>query len=287
MFCAAAADGRDADRVRRRRPDARLRLRRRRRRRVLRRGRTASPGSATSRQGARRRCSTSRRRSGCGRASLPRARARSAAPASTRGSRPNCWAGERARRCTTGSRRRSPAWLRRMAELEALEHRHEPSARARAQNAAGSSSYSATNTALPAATNGRSRSHSSYWKHCSLSAQSKSGSSAATWSRSFLSPIESPRAWAAAARKRLKRSWSPAVSGKPLLVGVAVDVVGLDAVEALGRHRSSRALHDRPEHVEAADVEPALVRPAVERLAERPPPGTRPRPDGPARTSRR
>jgi hypothetical protein len=46
------------------------------------------------------------------------------------------------------------------------------------QKALVASSYSATKTALPAFTNGRRRSHSWYWKHCSLSAQSKSGSSA-------------------------------------------------------------------------------------------------------------
>jgi hypothetical protein len=78
-----------------------------------------------------------------------------------------------------------------------------PAARAREQNDDRLSLYSAMKTALPARANGRSASHSWYWKHCSLSAQSKEGCSAAAWPRSFLRPTDRPRACAADATKRL------------------------------------------------------------------------------------
>ena len=115
-----------------------------------------------------------------------------------------------------------------------------PAAAAGGQNAPVSSAYSATNTALPARTNGCSSSHSSYSKHCSFSAQSKSGSSAATCSRSFLRPIESPRACAARGEEAVVAELVVGGQREAAVVGVGVDVVGLDAVEALLLHRSSR-----------------------------------------------
>jgi glycosyltransferase involved in cell wall biosynthesis len=69
-----------------------------------------------------------------------------------------------------------------------------PSATAFSQNLAVPRLYSTTKTALPALTNGVSRLHSLYSKHCSLSAQSKWATRACTWSRSFLRPMERPRA---------------------------------------------------------------------------------------------
>ena len=49
-----------------------------------------------------------------------------------------------------------------------------PAARAAAQNASGASSYSATKTALPGRRERPQPVALAYWKHCSLSAQSKS-----------------------------------------------------------------------------------------------------------------
>src|SRR5205823_493289 len=68
---------------------------------------------------------------------------------------------------------------------------------ASSQNALFCNWYSTSNTALPAAMNGARRSHSEYWKHCSVIAQSKSSTRSGTWDRSFFNPTESPRACAA------------------------------------------------------------------------------------------
>ena len=141
-----------------------------------------------------------------------------------------------------------------------------PAARAAGQNAGGASSYSTAHTALPAAVNGRSRPHSRYWKHCSISAQSKSRSSSAACSRSFLSAMVSPRACAAARQEAVEAQLVDGAQREPRVVGVAVDIVGLDAVETLARAEVEPALEHRAEHVERADVEPALARPALERL---------------------
>ena len=108
-----------------------------------------------------------------------------------------------------------------------------PAARARGQKRAVVSSYSATKTALPARTNGWRRSHSWYWKHCSSSAQSKPGSSAAAWSRSFLSPTDEAAGVRGGGEEAVVAQLVGGGQREAAVVGVAVDVVGLDRVEAL------------------------------------------------------
>ena len=115
-----------------------------------------------------------------------------------------------------GLERRSPAWLAPRVQLEPLPHSHEAAGGAAGQNAAGASSYSATNTALPASRERPQPAALVVLEALLGQRPVEVGSSSATCSRSFLSPIESPRACAAAARKRLKRSWSAALSGNPL-----------------------------------------------------------------------
>ena len=152
------------------------------------------------------------------RASSPSAPARCAARAWTRRPPAGCSAGAPGRRCagldrTVAARwpaardaaRQSPAGVRREASRSRrLAHRHEAHrVRLCAEAREGHAVLGDEARPCPPRTKGCERSHSRYWKHCSLSAKSKSGSSAATWSRSFLSPMESPRAWAARARKRL------------------------------------------------------------------------------------
>ena len=89
--------------------------------------------------------------------------------------------------------------------------------------------------------NGRSSSHSRYWKHCSSSAKSKSRSRAPSLVEVVLEADDSPRACAARGEEAVEAQLVGAGEREAGGVRVAVDVVGLDAVEALA----------------AAEVEPA------------------------------
>ena len=92
----------------------------------------------------------------------------------------------------------------------------------------------------------RSRSHSSNWKHCSTTAKSKAGSSAATWSRSFLSAIGEPARVRRAGEEAVEAQLVGGRQREAAGVGVGVDVVRLDAVEALVAAGVEPALDDGP-----------------------------------------
>ena len=120
--------------------------------------------------------------------------------------------------------------------------------------------------------------HSSYWRHCSLRAKSKLGSSCFSWPRSFFSPtarsfaMRDPRDRPVIG-ELLPRSHPKAGDLPPLRVGV--DHVVLDGVEAGLRAQLRPRLHPLQDELAVPlgpEVEPVLVREAVaERLADQPP----------------
>ena len=152
-------------------------------------------------------------------------------------------------------------------EVVALADRAEAQAPACGAEARRSSSYSASKTALPAATKGLKRRTRRTGSTPRRPRSRSCRPASPTWSASFFSATAIPR--------RVDLRGDPAVEAELVgrgereagVVFVAGDVVGLDRVEALARADVEAASEVGASSVEAADVEPALVGEALVALA--------------------
>ena len=156
-----------------------------------------------------------------------------------------------------------------------------PSRRARGQIVARVPRYSTSRTGLPRARNGRYREHSRYCGRCSASAPSNAPPPAPRPGGIVLEEDGHPAAVRLARQPRLKAQLVRGRRGNPVTVDVAVDVVGLDGVEALARTDvqaiapgSRASAPSEPAHVDPALAGPSLQRPAEQGrgvAARRPP----------------
>src|SRR5438105_3080141 len=138
-----------------------------------------------------------------------------------------------------------------------------PAAWSAAQKRARLRRYSAFSTGCPAARYGENAAHSWYWLHCSGQRAVEIRLQLRALFTVVLLQHRHPQ------RVHLMRD--PPVEGELLsrgdgesaAVGERFDVVWLQRVEALVAAPFKAPLHDRLEHAQLADIDPALARPAV------------------------